>query len=159
MTEPDNPNKVTATNFVAQMARYASFVKQKRELDTQLKLIQATLDALEEPLLEQMAENGMQSMRVAGMTLYILPQLWAGAVMREVTLPDGTIAVVGNKQETCDALIEVGQAQFVEPSFNVQTVSAWVREFPKDDTGMPILPPEVAGHINVRQVFRLAARK
>lgn len=143
---------------MSQMGRYAEHIIRKRELEAELRLIEATLETLEEPLLERMATNGMQSMRVKGITLYILPQIWAGAVMREVTLGDGTTAMVGNKQETCDALIAIGQAQFVEPNFNVQTVSAYVREFPRDDKGMPILPPELAGHIRVTQKFKLGAR-
>ena len=154
-----SPNTVTEANFMSQMSRYVALSLERRALEAKLKLVEADLGALDEPLRMQMAEHGVSNMRAGGLTVYINRQLWAGGAKVEVTQPDGTVAVVNDRQITCDALIAAGQGQFVEPSFNVNTVSAWVRELPQDDNGAPILPPELVGKISVAERYQLRTRK
>lgn len=150
----------TVPNFKNKLALFVELDQRRRELDRNLKETTARLDALEEPLREEMSELGMANTRVNGLTVYIHRQLWASAAKREVTLPDGTTEMVGDNEAACDALIAAGHAEFVHPAFNTNTVSAWVRELPEDEeTGMPILPPEVQGKLSVTARYSLRTRK
>lgn len=158
-TAGDNPFIVTAANFTHQLARFVLLAQIERKLKSDLETVTAAKERLDEPLREQMAELGMQNTRINGLTVYVNRQLWAGAAKVEVVQPDGSVAIVSDRQTTCDALIESGQAQFVEPGFNTNTVSAWIRELPQDDQGMPILPPELVGRISVTERYQLRTRK
>ncbi len=151
----DAVTAVTRENFTEQMARFSALTGEKRRLESELRKVQAALDALEQPLLDEMSEQGMQSMRIGGYNLHIRGQLWAGVV--QVEQPDGTFAA--DKELTCDALVEAGQGHFVERGFNVNSVSSYIRDLPQDDRGMPILPPELDGKIRVYQRFALRAMK
>lgn len=134
------------------LARFVELQKEKRELDDALKNVKRQLDELEPLLLEQMTEEGIQSVKVNGLTLYLKRQLWAGAAD-------------GNYDAACDALIAEGLAEFVQRRFNTNTVSAYVRELEKAfaDNGGSFeefrLPGALDGAISVAEKFTIGSRK
>lgn len=130
--------------------RYVELVKRKREIEAELRAVKTELGEgdggpgrVEKAALDWMVENGMQSVRVDGMTLYVNRQLWAGPTD-------------GDYHAACEALKSAGLGDLVQERFNVQTLSSWVRERDKD--GEP-LPAAFAGRIEVAEVFRLGARR
>jgi hypothetical protein len=157
VTETANP---APSSFQQELAEFTALDKKRREIELELKEIAAKQDLLEEKLKDRFTQVGVQHVRIDGLTVYLQRQIWAGAVKRTIVLPDGTQDEVGDPQTTCDALIAAGHAEFVKQGFNVQTVSAWVRELPIDEeTGDPILPPELVGKINITNVWRVRTRK
>ena len=152
--------KVKKMTFQEKLARFSELAREERELEKKLKKVEAEMAALEEPLKDQFSDLGMSNARVGGLTIYLHTQLWAGAAKREIVNADGTVSVVGDAETTCEALIEAGLAEFVKPNFNVNTLSAWVRELPEDQaTGLPILPPELEGKISITKKYSLRTRQ
>lgn len=155
--EAERPARLT---FQEKLARFVFLEQERRDLEAKLKTNAAEAGLLEEPLLEQFSELGMSNARVSGLTVYIHSQLWAGAAKKEVELADGTTEIVGDAETTCQALIEAGLGEFVKPGFNVMTVSAWARELPvNEETGLPVLPPEMVGRITLTRKFSLRTRR
>lgn len=124
----------------------------RRELKEELARVERDRTMLNELLLEDFERDGITSMRVNGKTIYVFNQLWAGAL----TGDDGT----ADYSRTNAALVEAGLGDFVQPRFNVQTLSAWVREQPIDDeTGEVILPEPLQGNIKTSWTRELRTRK
>lgn len=136
---------------MALLHEYVELIHRKRELESQLRQVKEQLGetegsgpgAMERRALEYFGQNGVQSLKLNGMTLYVNRQLWAHA-------KDGDF-VAG-----CLALKEAGLGDFVAERFNVQSLSAWVRE--RDRNGEP-LPEAFKDRIEVSEVFRLGARR
>ena len=145
--------------FQERLQAFVSLSNEKRDLEARLKRTVASLDDLESTLLSEMGNLGMSNARMDGLTVYIHRQLWARAAQHEETTPDGNVVLVSDPIETCNALVEAGLGDFVHPAFNTNTVSAWVRELPRDLDGQPILPPELQGRITVREDFSLRTRR
>jgi hypothetical protein len=97
-------------------------LKRFAELSRKAKVIKADADAvndemkqLESIILMAFEREGVQNMKVDGMTLYLHSQVWASAKD-------------GDKDGAMQALKANGLGHFVQESFNTQTLSAWVRE-------------------------------
>lgn len=147
------------TDFKESLAEFVQLAARKRELDAEMKTVAALIDEMEGPLLAEMSEMGMQNTKINGVTVYINRQLWAGAMKDEWVDPDGNTVLVTNTPATCEALVECGLGDFVKPSFNTNTLSAWLREQPLDDQGQPILPEGLAGRMTVSEKFSLRTRR
>jgi hypothetical protein len=112
--------------------------------EQETKYLGEQMDALEDAIREDLIEAGISSINIDGAKVYINRQIWAS--------PDGEGAFEAMKGvEGFDIL--------VKPSVNTQSLSAVVRELPKDKDGMPILPAELVGKIKVREVFDLRGPK
>jgi len=123
-------------------------IKKKTLLEEQLRDTKARLDELEPKIVESFQEEGIQSTKLDGYTIYLNRQLWAGHA--------------GDKQAMCDLLKSMDDNTWnflVEDNVNVQRLSARVRECEKDDNGMPILPEQLKEVIKVSEVFKIGARK
>lgn len=131
--------------------RYTTLIRRKRELEVELNQVRDALGETEESgpgelekrVLEHLSEQGIQSMRVDGFTVYLHHTLWAGAAD-------------GDWDRACAALRAAGLGQFVAERFNIMTLSSWVRE--RAAASEP-LPEPFEGAIAVREVFRARARK
>lgn len=135
---------------------YAELTLEKRRLEAEANELSKQCAELEEQLLEQFSEDGVQNLKLDGIgTLYISSKLWAGAAKVE----DEQGNEISDKQVTCDALKAAGLGVFVSEGFNVQTLSAWLREQPTDELGDPILPEELVGKMSVTRRFNLGVRK
>jgi len=138
----------------AKLARFVEIEKARRELETRLEELKAERATLEEELLRQFQESGIDSMRVDGMTVYLKREIWAGAKD-------------GDYERACRALREAGLDQYVQERFNTQSLSAYVREQARllaDDTAGPdeilaVLPEPLRDAISVTEKFSLRTRK
>lgn len=130
---------------------YVRLIARKRELEAELRQVKEELGdtagyepgKLERRVIAYFEQNGMQSTRVNGMMISLNRRLWAHAKD-------------GDYPAACQALRDAGLGEFVQPRFNVQTLSSWVRE--QDRDGEP-LPPAFEGRIEVAEVFRLGVTR
>ena len=93
--------------------RYIELTLRKRQLDAESRRIGEDLETLEAALLDRWIEEGRQSERIDGVTVYISKRTWA--TPRE-----------GNRQAVVDALEALGMRDMV--TYNTQTLSAWFKE-------------------------------
>lgn len=84
----------------------------KREIETRLSQIE---DEVRHTLIEMGDEDNPGSMKLAGSTIYLARELWAR--------PKD-----GDREATATALKAAGLDYMVKEDFNIQTLSAWVRE-------------------------------
>lgn len=143
------------TNLAQELAEYARLDARKQELKSELEHVQRELTELEASLLPEMAESGIQNMKVSDgngghRTVYMNRQIWAGHN--------------GDKQALCQALKEAGLEEYVQPTFNAQQLSAWVREFDPDknlteDEILKQVPSNVAQYLKVSERFALKTKK
>ena len=115
------------------------------DLEYKIKDLKLERARLEEQAIDYLLDLGVDSMRVdlpnGKRTLYLKEEIWASA-----TAPD---ALTHN----------LDTADMVRPTVNGQTLSAWVREQPRDAEGNPILPADIAEAIKVSRVTKLRTRK
>lgn len=133
------------------LKRFAELKRLLDDLDAQTKTLKRERDEIEPVLREQFTQAGQQSANIDGVSVYLQRSLWAGAVRLEDGSPDWATS--------CEALKAAGFANVVDERFNTQTVSAIVREFPKDEDFNPILPPELVGKITITSGYELRTRK
>ena len=121
--------------------KYAELANRKKELESEAKSLGAEMTKMEPHLLDQMADAGMDSMRFEGLgTVYINSRVWAK---------------VTDKQRAVAALQAAGLAEYVEPKYNHNSLSAYVAEQVRN--GEP-LPAEFNGIIEPNEVFSLRVR-
>lgn len=134
------------------LADYARKKVRARELESEAEALKRECRELMPELLEQFTEDGVQNVRIDGVgTVFIAGQIWAGAYKDENGETD--------YDRTCDALERAGLGMMVKRQFNTNTLSAYVRELPRDAIGSPIIPPELDGEITVSEVFDLRVNK
>jgi hypothetical protein len=137
-------------------ASYAQLIDERRELSTQLKAVEVQIEKLTPRLMNYFETNGIQSLRVNGVTIFLRRELWARP------------KVAGDRHRVCLALQNAGLGHFVEPNYNAQTLSAWVRNLEDEHaeeiasegkTVADFLPPGVAVLLNVEPNWKIQGRK
>jgi len=132
---------------VDKLTEWVELEKRRRELKEELAQIEERQKELEEPVMDFMAQMGLERVRINGMTVYIRRELWAGAVD-------------GDYEKACKALKEAGLGDYVQERFNTQSLSAYIREADKEEGGWEAnVPPVLRDAIKVTEKFRLQARK
>lgn len=102
-------------------ARYAAAWAAKKAMEDVIKLLDAEIGGLNEALQEQFLLNDQQSARVAGVTVYLERQLWAG---KAEGVKGGELAAT---------LEELELEEFL--TVNASTISSYVRELARAATG------------------------
>ena len=110
---------------MARVREYVRLRRQQRERETETEAIKEQADQIEAQLLEEFAVDGVQSMSVDGMTVYLSRQLWA-------SIPDGV-----EKEQVIDGLKSAGLEHFVRENYNTQTLSSWMRDLEREDESLP----------------------
>lgn len=126
---------------------FVQLKKQRAELQDELKELDDMLKTLEEQVSDELINEGVRNIRITDEdgqqhTVYYARTLWASSG--------------GDMEQACAALKQANLGEFVREQFNVQQVSAYIRE--QEKLGEP-LPPEVAEHIKVREVFSVKITK
>ena len=121
---------------------FVELEKERRKLEVQLKSLKARKAKLEEHLLTEFEQAGVQNMRVDGMTVYVHRQTWANHA--------------GNPDALVAAMRAAGMGEMVKTSVNTHTLSAWVRELHSIDEN---IPTPIAPHISVSEKFSLRTNK
>ena len=115
----------------ARLRTYVELNTRKKNLRADLDAVQGDLDALMPEILEDFADSGISNININGHTIYLTAQLWAS--------PQD-----GDYERACDALEAAGLGEFVGRRFNSNTLSAWVREYVRDESGDYPEEPEEA---------------
>lgn len=103
-------------------------------------------EELEARLLEQFGQQGVSKVSLNDKTVYMHRQTWAGVVD-------------GRKEDLHAALRDVGAGDLVKESVNMNSLSALVREYPKDEAGAPVLPAPLVGLVRVTERYSLRIRR
>jgi len=126
-----------------ELKRFVALEERRKQLEAEVDTIKIEAAELEERLLPQFEQSGMERVAIDGRTVYVERKLWAKA--KE-----------GNKPAVCKALRRCRLGDYVEETFNTNSLSAYVRE--RDRDGRP-LPPSLAVVLDVSEVFKLRSRR
>ena len=117
--------------------------KAKKALEAKAKQFIERLNELEPIILEKMAEEGVDSMKMMGSNVHIKERVWAKIVAE-------------SREEAVQAVKEAGFADLVKEDFNLNQLSAFVSEYYKEGRD---LPPEFAGKIEANPTYSLGVTK
>jgi hypothetical protein len=126
-----------------ELKRFVALEERRRQLEAEIDAIKAEAAQLEESLLPQFEQTGLEKVSIDGRTVYIERKLWAKAKD-------------GDKAAVCKALKRAHLGDYVEETFNTNSLSAYVREL--DREGRP-LPPSLREVLEVSEVFKLRTRR
>lgn len=136
--------------------RFAVLDAQKQELETRIKVIKDEIKEIEDVIIEQSMEEGIEKMTVVvghtedGLpvkrTVYRQRQLWAGHN--------------GDADALNQALKEAGLDEYVNEKVNMNQLSAYVRNFDPDRNKAPEaiiaeLPEPLKAVIKVSEVLKI----
>lgn len=127
-----------------QMAKqFVGHSRRKTELEAELSDVKKKMGELEPVLLTAIEEEKFpESSRVDGMTVFLRRQVWASAKD-------------GDYEAACEALRAAGLEEYVNTRFNVQSVSAYVRDLEREE--IP-LDPRLVAALNITEKFSVQAR-
>ncbi len=142
-----------------QLKTFVSLENQKRDLDAELKQVKQDLDELEERLIPQFVEDGVQRMTVDGRTVSIVQDVYASP----------TIC----REDVVEALKESELGQYVGENYNTNSLTAYVREVKREvelrakegnriyteDDVRAALPEPLGRTVKVSFVHKLSSRK
>ena len=135
---------MTTTTEISLYERYGELYERKRELEATLKAISDELAGLEPVVQDKMLQDGITSAKLqSGMLLYQQRMLWARAKD-------------GDRAATAAGLKRIGLADFVHEDFNVNSLSAYVRELDKTGESRPDGFDEI---VQVDEEYRIRARQ
>jgi hypothetical protein len=126
-----------------ELKRFVALEERRRQLEAEIDTLKAEAAELEMSLLPQFEQGGLERVSIDGRTVYIERKLWAKA--KE-----------GDKAAVCKALKRAHLGDYVEETFNTNSLSAYVREL--DREGRP-LPPSLREVLEVSEVFKLRTRR
>ena len=97
-----------------QLKEFVALEKRKKDLDSELKAIAARLDDLEQALVPQFLNDGVNSLKIDGRTVYLAEDIYASPV--------------NDRGEVIAALKQSELGQYVSENYNTQSLKAFVRE-------------------------------
>ncbi len=130
--------------MIDQVKRFVELTKQKRAFDAEVKLINSELKQLQDPVMTYFNDQGVQSMNVDGMTMFITGKLYAKRC------PDVSL------DDAIKALEEARLDSFTAPAINTQGLSKYFRE--AEENGEEV-PSCLEGKIDVNRYYEVVARK
>jgi hypothetical protein len=128
---------------VEKLHRFTELETRRRQLQEELRAVDAESLELEAELLSEFERAGIQNMKVNGVTVYLHRQVWANA--RE-----------GDYDRACAALLDAGLPELVERRFNTNRLSAWVRERTREGEE---IPDALKDGIEISERFSIRTRK
>lgn len=126
-----------------ELKRFVALEERRRQLETEVDSIKAEAAELEGLLLPQFEQSGMERVAIDGRTVYVERKLWAKAKD-------------GDKPSVCKALKRCRLGDYVEETFNTNSLSAYVRELDREGRQMP---PSLIAVLEVSEVFKLRTRR
>lgn len=120
--------------FVAESAR-------KKAIEESLENSKRLLAEMEQSILDQFSESGVNSVKVDGTTIYMQKNTWASA--RD-----------GNQDAVCSALRSMGYESLVKTAVNAQALSSLIRDFEREGG----IPDDLRQVINVTEKFSIRTR-
>jgi hypothetical protein len=126
-----------------ELKRFVALEERRRQLEAEVDTIKAEAAELEQLLLPQFEQEGFEKVSIDGRTVYVERKLWAKAKD-------------GNKAAVCKALKRARLGDYVEETFNTNSLSAYVRDLDREDRP---LPPSLREVLEVSEVFKLRTRR
>ena len=126
-----------------ELKRFIALEERRRQLETEIDTVKAEATQLEQLLLPEFERSGVEKVSMDGRTVYLERKLWAKAKD-------------GNKAAVCIALKRAHLGDFVEETFNTNSLSAYVRELDREEKR---LPPSLCGVLEISEVFKLRTRR
>jgi vacuolar-type H+-ATPase subunit I/STV1 len=142
-----------------QLRGFVSLENRKKDLDAELKSVKQQLDDLEEALVPQFIEDGVQRMTVDGRTVSIQQDVYASPL--------------NDRDDVVDALKQSELGQYVAENYNTNSLTAFVREVKRDvelraqsenrmyteDDVRSALPEPLGRALKISFVHKLSSRK
>lgn len=125
-------------------ARFAELAVELAEAEKRVEDLKKEKAYLEQVILPQWLDKGQQNARIKGMTIYVANEFFC-------TKKGGI-----DTRVVCDTLANFGLHGFVAPSYNAQSLKAWVKE--QREAGATI-PQELESMLNIQEVQKLRVRK
>jgi len=126
-----------------ELKRFVALEERRKQLEAEVDSIKAEAAELEGLLLPQFEQSGMERVAIDGRTVYVERKLWAKAKD-------------GDKPSVCKALKRCRLGDYVEETFNTNSLSAYVRELDREGRQMP---PSLVAVLDVSEVFKLRTRR
>ena len=126
-----------------ELKRFVALEERRRQLETEIDTVKAEAAQLEELLLPEFERNGLEKVSIDGCTVYLERKLWAKAKD-------------GDKAAVCKVLKRARLGDFVEETFNTNSLSAYVRELDREEKP---LPPSLREVLEISEVFKLRTRR
>ena len=126
-----------------ELKRFVALEERRRQLETEVDSIKAEAAELESRLLPQFEQSGTERIAIDGRTVYVERKLWAKAKD-------------GDKAAVCKALRRARLGDYVEETFNSNSLSAYVRELDREERPLPSSLRDV---LEVSEVFKLRTRR
>jgi len=100
------------------LKEFVALEKRKRDLDSELKSIAAQLEDLEQALVPQFLNDGVNSLRIDNRLVYLAQEIFASPL--------------NDRGEVIAALKASELGQYVSENYNTQSLKAFVREVAED---------------------------
>jgi len=126
-----------------ELKRFVALEERRHQLEAEVDTIKAEAAELESRLLPQFEQSGTERIAIDGRTVYVERKLWAKAKD-------------GDKTAVCKALKRAHLGDYVEETFNSNSLSAYVRELDREERP---LPPSLREVLEVSEVFKLRTRR
>jgi hypothetical protein len=123
--------------------RFGALVKEKRDLEAELRRVKDEMGTLEPLVLDEMQNNQMDRMHLDGQTIYMHRILTSKAKG-------------GNRNAVVAALKAEGLGDLVAEGYNANSLSAWVREQLAADEP---LPPLLAATLDLEEIVSIRGRQ
>lgn len=142
----------------AELKEFVALEDEKGTLKTRLKAIESRLGELDESLTRQFIDDGIQSTRIDGRTVYLHRDIYASAKD-------------GDKEAVIVALKACNLSQYVREDYNANSLKAFVREMVHEaeekarlegrviDDPATAVPAQLAATINISTTFSVSSRK
>lgn len=128
---------------------WMKMVERKREAEERIAEINEQIKECERLILRDLQEEGVDRITVDGKTVYVRREVWASSG--------------GDTPALVQAFKEEGLDELVTETVSSQRLSAWVREHDpersmSEEEIVSALPPRIAPHVKVTEVFKLGYR-
>ena len=107
-----------------ELKRFIALEERRRQLETEIDVVKAEAAQLEQLLLPEFERNGLEKVSIDGRTVYLERKLWAKAKD-------------GDKAAVCKVLKRAHLGDFVEETFNTNSLSGYVRELDREEKPLP----------------------
>lgn len=125
------------------IVEFVNLEKHKRELNDELRFVRDKIADLEIRLLDNFSNQGIQSMKVNGMTVYLSRDLKVS--VRE-----------GQTQRLAEALKDNNLSELVKEAVNITDLKSHIVELDKDGDAIPEVIKEM---LHIFEHFKLRTRK
>lgn len=135
---------------ITRLDSFENLTMEKRELEQQLAAVKKDLANVEEGLLQELQEKGIQNIKTnRGNTVYLNREIFA--------------SIIGDKAKAVRVFRWRGLKDLVKTEVNSQTLRAYVRELCENEGASTLYPQDaipqgLQPYINATEIYRLRMR-